>query len=190
MSSDYRHQFDGMTRVRMREKMEAGWKSTETPCGSGSELTQTNRIRRWLPHVVSDYNVRTIADCGAGDLNWIKKVQWNKPKPEYAPFDLVPRHESVTELDITSYVLEEPFDLIICRHVLNHLSPKLALNAIDNFVSSGSGLLLITNCVNQARYWLLCGMKLRRPICEWGDSTKWWCELHDLQSEDLWKVRR
>lgn len=187
-ASDYQYGFDGMTHKRMVEKMKLGWRSDETPCGRGSEMEHTRLIRQWLPHLVHDYGIVTIADCGAGDLNWILNVEWVE-EPDYLAYDLEPRADQVIEFDVTSDVLEDQHDLILCRHVLNHLSPKLALDAMDNFVESRSKYLLITNCDNQKAYWLACGIVLNKPIEEWKDATKWWCELHDLQSIMLWARR-
>lgn len=187
---DYQFGFDGMSFDRMLEKMEGGWRSTETPCGCGSELRYTHEIRKWLPHLVEDYEIELIADCGAGDLNWIKHVDWFRPYPHLDSFDLVPRDESVTRFDVTADILETEYHLIICRHVLNHLSARLALNSIENFIQSGSKYLLITNCDNQTDYWLEHSIQLGKPIGIWNDATKWSCELHDLQSEEFWRKKR
>lgn len=181
--SDYQYGFDGMTRERMHEKMAKGWQSSETPCGRGSELGHTGAIRRWLPVLVEEYEIELIADCGAGDLNWIKHVPWSQPYPHCDHFDLVPRTPDVQKFDVTLDVLKQEYHLVICRHVLNHLSPKLALDALDKFVESGSGWLLITNCQNQIEYWEACGMRLIEPLQTWNDATKWWCELHYLQMD-------
>ncbi len=124
---DYQYGFDGMTEERMQWKMEKGWRSSgETPCGAGSELAMTKAVRSVLPGVMESFSLVTIADAGAGDMNWIPKVQWPY-EVTYHPFDLVPRSTKVTKFDVTEEILE-PHDLILCRHVLNHLSPKLALD--------------------------------------------------------------
>ncbi len=187
--SDYQYGFEGMTPERMLEKMELGWRSSsETPCGHGSEIGMTVAIRGWLPHLVQDYDIELIADCGAGDLNWIKHVEWLRPIPHIDSFDLVVRDKSVHRFDMTTEVLETEYDLIICRHVLNHLSPSLALDAMNNFLTSGARYLLMTNCDNQVVYWRVCGVELGEPIEQWQDTTKWWCELHDLSLGLPWRL--
>ena len=187
-ASDYQYGYDGMTPGRMLEKMESGWRSSETPCGRGSELAMTTEIRGWLPALVDDYDIGWIADCGAGDLNWALHLKWLRLPPVYAAYDLVPRHPDVHQFDVTTEVLPFDYHLIICRHVLNHLSPKLALDAMDNFVKSGSRYLLLTNCDNQKEYWDACGIRLSAPVERWNDATKWWAELHEI--DELYWVKR
>ena len=179
---DYQYGYDGMTAERMLEKMQQGWRprgpKDETRCGLGSTIEHAHLVMQLLPILATDEELRVINDAGAGDLNWMQHVDW----PEgtvYRAFDLVPRHEEVRQFDITQQVLPEA-DLIICRHVLNHLSPKLALDALTNFRESGSKYLLMTNCVNQQVYWATYDLEIAKPINSWRDATKWWLELHDL----------
>lgn len=182
--SDYQYGFDGMTHKRMLEKMKQGWKSGETPCGQGSDLIMTDRVRALLPKLMESYNLTILHDAGAGDLHWIEYVEWTT-LISYRGFDLVPRHDEIHKLDITRKVI--PLcDLILCRHVLNHLSPKLAIDALDNFVKSKSTYLLMTNCESQQIYWKACGLRMCEPIETWKDATKWWLELHDLRKVPLY----
>ena len=123
-----------------RERFARGWGSggKETRCGAGSTLASTAHIRPLLRPLFDRYGVLSINDAGAGDLNWIKHVDLTGIV--YRPFDLVPRHESVAEADITEGLL--PYaDLILCRAVLNHLSPGKVQRAIDLFRPSGRYLL-------------------------------------------------
>ena len=105
----------------MRQRMENGWIAgkPETVCGNGSMMANTANIRRWLPEIALKYDLRTINDAGAGDLNWIKKVKWPW-MVDYRAFDLIPRIASVSKADITVDVLPKA-DAILCRMVLNHL---------------------------------------------------------------------
>ena len=61
----------------------------ETPCGFGSRLSETKAQRQWIPEIIGKYGIKTIADIGAGDLNWITHM--NMGGVEYAAYDLVPR---------------------------------------------------------------------------------------------------
>jgi hypothetical protein len=108
----------------MLKRMAKGWRGgkPETICGNGSTLRSTDNIRRWLPSVVKRYGIMTLNDAGAGDMNWIRQIKWDV---EYRPFDLVPRAETVTKLDITNEAMPLA-DGLLCRHVLNHLdAPRI-----------------------------------------------------------------
>jgi hypothetical protein len=176
MSTDYKYGLDGMSFEVMLEKMTRGWMSSETPCGSGSEIRNTQNIRSLLPEICRDYGIRSVNDAGAGDMRWIRLVGW---AVDYRPFDLVPRRPEVTRLDITSEVMPKA-DLILCRHVLNHLSIRLAQKAIENFKASGSTYLLMTNNNNQRRYWSEFDFNVGSPLASWHDTQSWDVELYEL----------
>ena len=124
-----------MTQTAMAE----GWPSglPETHCGQGSTIARTELVRRALPGLVQKYAIRTVVDAGAGDLNWIQRVNWDV---EYTPYDLIPRHAKVRQADITRDVLPA-CDLILCRHVLNHLDFMSMREALSLFRQSARYLL-------------------------------------------------
>jgi hypothetical protein len=130
--------------VKTQTKWEKGWTGglPETPCGSGSKLVNTKTQREWLPRMWKKYGVRTIADVGAGDLNWIKEMDMTAYK--YMPFDLVPRHPSVSEFNL---IEQKPpaVDCVLCLWVLNHLPLHDAQRAWDNLWSCNSRYLIITH---------------------------------------------
>jgi len=103
----------------MFERMKDGWLMGRpfTVCGNGSTLKATQNIRRWLPKVVEKYGIQTVNDAGAGDLAWIRRMNWSV---DYLPFDLIPRLPEVSKIDITTETMP-PSDAILCRMVLNHL---------------------------------------------------------------------
>jgi|SRR6185312_10460622 len=118
----------------MYERMANGWRmgmSDGTVCGNGSTMANTANVRDWLPQIVETYNIASINDAGAGDLHWIKKVQWGRPIA-YRAFDLIPRLPSVTALDITRDVMPA-CDAILCRMVLNHLDEERIVMALERF---------------------------------------------------------
>jgi hypothetical protein len=106
----------------MLERMARGWRAgqPETVCGNGSTLQNTANIRRWLPWRVIRYGIHTLNDAGAGDMHWIRQIDWGDWAVEYRPFDLVPRLPEVKRLDITTETMPKA-DAILCRMVLNHL---------------------------------------------------------------------
>lgn len=122
----------------MHERMATGWNAGKpyTVCGNGSLEHNTQNIRRWLPWIVQRYEIKTVCDAGAGDLFWMHGMRWSV---NYFPFDLIPRHESIGKLDITTESLPH-CDLILCRMVLNHLDEERILMALARFRSSGKYL--------------------------------------------------
>lgn len=135
--------------AEMRRRMEKGWRGgmeEKTPCGQSSMRKWTLSIRRWLPEVVKNYSIESINDAGAGDMHWIKRVDWDV---DYRPFDLFPRCHSVTEIDISKEVMP-PADAILCRMVLNHLCDTRVKMALANFKES-AGFLIATHFVGDLR---------------------------------------
>ncbi len=132
---------DIITEVR---KYHEGWRGglPETPCGNGSKLSQTVEQRKWIPQLLEKYQIRSIADVGAGDLNWISHIDLSGIA--YLPLDLVPRHPSVKTFDIIQEVAPQ-VDMLMCLWVLNHFPADHCVQAIDNLVNSGSKYLLVTD---------------------------------------------
>ena len=185
--TDYQHGWDGQSDEDMLSKMQAGW-SGNTPCGRGSEFSATSYIRSLLPKICRERKWTTLADVGAGDLNWITSCEWASPRCiAMDHYDLVPRHKLVQEFDVTSDILPHAYDVVLVRHVLNHLSAKRAFDAISNLQASGSQWLLMTNCDNQRNYWREHGLYplQEEPPPSWPDATKWQLELYPLQQIHL-----
>jgi hypothetical protein len=176
MPDYHAHGYDQLTDTELLEKVRKGWRSSETPCGFGSTIEETARIRAALPKIAEKYAIKTVADAGAGDLHWMPRVRWDV---QYEGFDLMPRHKDVTRLDITKQLLPA-VDLILCRHVLNHLSIQYSERALNNFKASGSRYLLMTNCKNQRGYWADYGMSAGEVVETWKDSGHWDLELYRL----------
>jgi len=159
------------------EKVVKGWRSTETPCGAGSELRNTTNVRSSLLEIVKKYKVKTVVDAGAGDLNWMKHMEWDV---QYQGYDLYPRHESVIQFDLTKETLPKS-DLILCRHVLNHLSPDYAQKCIDNFSKSESKYLAVTNCNRQREMWQITGLEQIDTFLDFDHRrNNWELEIYKL----------
>jgi len=159
------------------EKVVKGWRSTETPCGAGSELRNTTNVRSSLLEIVKKYKVKTVVDAGAGDLNWMKHMEWDV---QYQGYDLYPRHESVIQFDLTKETLPKS-DLILCRHVLNHLSPDYAQKCIDNFSKSESKYLAVTNCDRQREMWQITGLEQIDTFLDFDHRrNNWELEIYKL----------
>jgi hypothetical protein len=131
--------------IRDPALFQKGWTGglPETPCGFGSKLEATTAQREWLPRMVTKYAVRSIADIGAGDLNWISRVRWPLGV-SYRALDLVPRHPQVEPFDLVRQV-PPAADLLLCLWVLNHLPPDDCRAALANIRASGSRYLAATD---------------------------------------------
>lgn len=172
----HEHGYDGLTHSELMNRVKRGWKGVETPCGSGSTMEASRLVRSHLARIAQNYQIRTVSDAGAGDLHWIRFVDW---QVEYRGFDLYPRASMVQEFDITSDILPES-DLILCRHVLNHLSIRQCEDALERFRESGSTYLLMTMNPRQLDYWQQFNLERPEPIEAFDDTGRWWLELSRL----------
>lgn len=176
MPDYHSHGYDALNDEALMVKIKRGWQSTETSCGSGSTIANSVYIRSLLPRLVDDYSIQSVADAGAGDLHWMPLVKWDVA---YYPFDIYPRHPDVAKLDITKELLPR-VDLILCRHVLNHLSIRMSKDAVENFRLSGSKYLLMTNCNKQRQYWNQFELHIGEPIEMFDETQHWTLELYEL----------
>jgi hypothetical protein len=121
-----------------------GWRGglPETECGRGSTMDATRLQRTWIPQIFAKYGIRTVADIGAGDLNWLQHTDLSGI--EYRAYDLVPRHPSVTAFNLIEQVPPK-VDCLMCLWVLNHMPYDACKLALANLFDSGSTYLLMTD---------------------------------------------
>lgn len=120
----------------------------ETMSGSGSTIEHTSNIRRNLPKLLKEYNIKTMFDAPCGDGNWIKECDLGNTK--YSGGDLVPKFVEVNPMPNVSVfdITIDTFpvvDLWMCRACLYHLSIEDITTAIDNFKNSNIKYALITS---------------------------------------------
>lgn len=124
------------------------WKSglPETPCGAGSKVENTKMVRKLIPQIVRSYGIKSVADVGCGDQNWVHKGLPDAATSgiRYVGFDIKPRFNGIQFLDVTQEVLPDEFDLVLCIYVLNHLPPARAEQALRLLKMSGSKYLLMS----------------------------------------------
>jgi SAM-dependent methyltransferase len=125
----------------------------ESVSGPGSCLAQTAEIRRRLPFLFADLNVKSLLDAPCGDFNWMRHLSLGID--EYVGVDVVPTlveqnqkqfgnsERRFLNLDITSDYLPQ-VDLILCRDCLGHLPLGEIAKALRNFKRSQSKYLLTT----------------------------------------------
>lgn len=109
------------------------WDNAESVSGSGSTLAYTENLRRQLPVIFEEYDIKVLLDTPCGDFNWMKEVMKECPKIKYIGGDIVDeiihnniacysnRNIAFQVLDITRDELCAA-DLIIVRDCLFHLS--------------------------------------------------------------------
>lgn len=190
---DYSYGWDGLSQDQMLINMEKGWERSLHICGSGSVNEQAELTAQALRQVRSAYNIQSFANVGCGRLDWIAYHGLSEYVPDMRHYDLVPRHGRVRQFDCTKEILPQPYDLIMCRWVLNHLSVKQAADALRLFTESGSRYLLMTwkdvarktNGKAVGVYWLEHGLILPPPLCRWAECYNWELRLWDLQSSEI-----
>jgi SAM-dependent methyltransferase len=136
-----------------------GWNNTESVSGSGSTLEETAELRRFLPHVLDAFDVKTMLDIPCGDFHWFSQMWWDSNLPNldepggYIGADIVPELIKANKakypgvdfrvLDMTKDKLPQ-VDLILARDVLGHFSNRDVRLALANLRRSGSRYLLTT----------------------------------------------
>jgi hypothetical protein len=121
--------------------------------GEGSNLVQTQVIRKEIPRILQDLNIKTMIDAPCGDWHWMKEIKL--PVENYIGIDIVSalikknqthygsKQVKFLSLDLTLSPLPSA-DLIFSRDCLVHLSFQDAIKAINNFKKTGAKYLLTT----------------------------------------------
>ena len=124
------------------EEFKRGWSGglPETKCGAGSRFANTLVQRGWIPEKVIKYGITSIADLGAGDLNWANRTEFGC---KYSAYDLVPRAPGVDKLDILTDELPEA-DCLMVLWVINHMTEEQAQQATVKIMNSKARYLLAT----------------------------------------------
>ena len=142
--------------------------------GEGSDLVQTEIIRRELPRIVKEFSIQTFLDAPCGDWYWMKET--NLGVERYIGVDIVEamieRHKksfgnptrTFLCLNLAADSLPKA-DLIFSRDCLVHLRFEDALKIIANFKRSGAKYLLTTTFIDRTRNYDLVGMdSFWRPL--------------------------
>ncbi len=128
--------------------------SLNSVSGDGSDLIQTERIRKWLPECLKKLEAKTFLDIPCGDFYWMKEVNLGNinyigadivaPLVEYNKINYSNARRAFSQLNLLSDPL--PFvDVIFCRDCLVHFSFADILKALKNFQTSGSRYLITTS---------------------------------------------
>jgi len=116
----------------------------ESRSGIGSSLKYTESVRQELPKIIDRLGVNSIFDCSCGDWNWMKHI--SSKFHRYVGNDVV---EEMVDNNTTLYGNErisfvqgdmltsmkkysdKEFDLLLCRHTLEHLPVDYIKDALN-----------------------------------------------------------
>jgi SAM-dependent methyltransferase len=123
--------------------------------GHGSYEENTVLFRSYLSEVIAKYNVKSILDLACGNFVSVKDIIANN-NIKYIGADIsikiiehnkktYPEQEFICLDAITSDLSQYKCDLIIFRHVIQHLNYTDAQNAINNIYTSKSKYLFINH---------------------------------------------
>jgi 2-polyprenyl-3-methyl-5-hydroxy-6-metoxy-1,4-benzoquinol methylase len=123
--------------------------------GSGSTLRSTLLYRTFLQQFLKDNEIRSVVDAGCGDWEFSQALDWSGI--DYKGFDIV---ESAIAQDKQKFTKPNiqfffgnfleldlpPADLLICKHVLQHLPTR----DVQRFLTQATKYkhLLLTSSVN------------------------------------------
>ncbi len=131
----------------------------ESLSGPGSDLAQTEVVRRLLPALVKDLGCKTLLDIPCGDFYWMRLVDLNV---DYVGADVVDElirqnqraYSNHRRKFIQRDLLQDPLptaDLVLCRDCLVHFSNQDVVRALANIRRSGATWLLATTFVDRER---------------------------------------
>jgi len=143
---------------------ENSWGDKDSKSGPGSNLLQTEAIRKTLPSFIEQKKIKTILDIPCGDFYWMNiiKADLSKVIDHYIGGEIV--NELVQNnnsnyadskfkfqlLDVTRSNLPK-VDMIFCRDCLVHLSYEDIFLALKSIKKSGSNYLLTTSFLDSSR---------------------------------------
>lgn len=130
-----------------------GW-GGESKSGDGSTLESTDVLRRELPSLWQQYDIRSLLDAACGDFHWMKHIVDDLNR--YVGLDIVEevveRNRRLYSSDSVSFfcadVTTDPLpqtDAILCRDCFIHLPTRHIFMALRNFQESGARYLLASN---------------------------------------------
>lgn len=155
-------------KFRIIHKLNLFGKST-SKSGPGSSLEATFEVRKHLPTLIQRYNIKSVLDIPCGDALWISTLFTDII--EYTGADIVPtllsknrvRYPGINFIQLDATVdVPDKVDLILCRDLLVHLNLEHAKRVFNNFKSSKSTYLLVTNFPNTSTNLELSG--IWRPL--------------------------
>jgi len=138
------------------------WGNDESLSGFGSTLEYTENLRKQLPKLITDFNIKSVLDAPCGDFNWMK-VLLPTLNVNYIGADIVQdlvdshnsnyKNESIQFLKLNLITDSFPYaDLLICRDCLFHLSYVDIQSVLTNFTNSKIPYLFTTTHKNKNNF--------------------------------------
>jgi len=133
------------------------FKGKKSRSGTGSNLKQTEIIRRELPNILNELKIQSMLDIPCGDFFWLKEIDLSFLS--YIGADIVDdiissnnkkyakQNRNFIKLDILEDDLPK-VDLILCRDLLVHISFNDIKKAVNNIKKSQSKYILTTSFPN------------------------------------------
>jgi hypothetical protein len=153
---------DGDVTVFTEIMRENRWQDPDSLSGGGSNLQQTEVIRREIPALLTRIGARSILDAPCGDFYWMRLVDLGDV--QYTGADIVPTLIAQCQATygharrdfVVRNIIEDKLpmaDVILSRDCLVHLSFKHIRQALDNFSESGATYLLTTTFPSRTANW-------------------------------------
>lgn len=115
------------------------WGSKETPSGTGSELRATKNIRKEIPKLFKELEIKRVLDVGCGNVNWMRHLFSNfefylgidvvedlitRNRKEFGTKNIQFQQAIITERLFNPYedLMPYEFDCVVLNDVLVHLS--------------------------------------------------------------------
>ena len=145
----------GSTKRRFEEIYKANfWSSEESISGPGSQLDQTETIRKELPLIFKELNIQSLLDIPCGDFHWMKLLDLKGIK--YIGSDIVTelieknkmhfRKENVEFMVLDLIQDKLPMtNAVLVRDCFIHLSETQIVEALKNIKRSGIKYLITNN---------------------------------------------
>ena len=136
------------------------WENNESRSGEGSSLEYTENIRKELPILIERMDFKSVLDIPCGDFFWMNKIlKENKLRINYTGVDIVGRlirdnkrkyAKKGIHFERRNAIKYEypPYDLVIARDFIFHLSFTGMRQFLKNFIDSGSAFLLTSSYLN------------------------------------------
>jgi len=121
--------------------------------GDGSTLSSTIEIRRRLPLLANQLNIKSLVDAPCGDFLWMREIVGCFEK--YVGIDIVPKLVASNNQQfannrigfLVADITKDPLpagDAVLCRDCFIHLSTALIWEALRNFRKAGFRYIMLT----------------------------------------------